>query len=81
MLSLSRRSVLKAGAGLLAGLIPAAVRAQDIVEIRMRGTPDGSEVWFDPIGVLVRPGQTIRWTNIDPGNSHTSTAYHPKKRI
>ena len=34
-------------------------------------------VWFDPIGVLVGPGQTVRWTNKDPGNSHTSTAYHP----
>jgi plastocyanin len=52
--------------------------AQEIIEVRMRGTADGSEVWFDPIGLLVRPGQTIRWTNIDPGNSHTSTAYHPQ---
>ncbi len=44
----------------------------------MRGTADGSEVWFDPIGLLIRPGQTIRWTNVDPGNTHTSTAYHPR---
>jgi plastocyanin len=75
---LSRRSVLRAGGGLLAGLLPAVAAAQEIVEVRMRGTADGSKVWFDPIGLLVRPGQTIRWTNIDPGNSHTSTAYHPQ---
>ena len=44
----------------------------------MQGNTDGSKVWFDPIGVLVQPGQTIRWVNRDPGNSHTTTAYHPK---
>ena len=43
----------------------------------MRGNADGSDVWFDPIGVLIRPGQSVRWVNADPGNSHTSTAYHP----
>ena len=26
----------------------------------MQGNADGSKVWFDPIGVLVQPGQTIR---------------------
>ena len=44
----------------------------------MQGNADGSKVWFDPIGVLAQPGQTIRWTNRDTGNSHTTTAYHPK---
>jgi plastocyanin len=43
----------------------------------MVGLPDGSDVWFDPIGLLVQPGQTVRWTNRDAGNSHTVTAYHP----
>ena len=66
-----------AGGGFLAGFIP-AVAAQEIAEVRMCGTADGAEVWFDPIGLLVRPGQTIRWTNRDPGNSHTATAYHPQ---
>ena len=37
----------------------------------MRGEADGSHVWFDPIGVHLKPGQTVRWTNRDPGNSHT----------
>jgi plastocyanin len=29
----------------------------------------------DPIGVLIEPGQTLRWVN--EANVHTSTAYHP----
>jgi plastocyanin len=44
----------------------------------MRGNTDGSHVWFDPVGLHIRPGQTMRWINLDPGNSHTATAYHPK---
>ena len=44
----------------------------------MQGNADGSHVWFDPIGVHIEPGRTIRWINLDPGNSHTATAYHPK---
>ena len=81
---IGRRTVLRAGgwaAGLaLLGLPPPARAervAEEVVEIRMRGNADGSAVWFDPVGVLVEPGQTIRWINVDPGNSHTSTAYHP----
>lgn len=75
----SRRQVITAGGSLLAGSILPLGRAaaQDVVEITMRGDADGSEVWFDPVGVLIRPGQTVRWINADPGNSHTSTAYHP----
>jgi len=64
---------------LLAGSLPLRLEAAaETVEISMRGNADGSKVWFDPIGVLVQPGQTIRWTNRDPGNAHTATAYHPK---
>lgn len=44
----------------------------------MQGNTDGSHVWFDPIGLRIEPGQTIRWVNLDPGNAHTATAYHPK---
>jgi plastocyanin len=44
----------------------------------MQGNADGSHVWFDPVGLGIEPGRTIRWINLDPGNSHTATAYHPK---
>lgn len=80
----SRRHILRIGGGLLAGLalprlaLPHLALADEPVEIRMQGNADGSHVWFDPIGVHIRPGQRIRWINLDPGNSHTATAYHPK---
>jgi plastocyanin len=75
----SRRHVLRTGGALLAGLAwPRLPLASESYEIRMQGNTDGSHVWFDPIGLRVEPGQTIRWINLDPGNSHTATAYHPK---
>ena len=75
----SRRQILQIGGGLLAGLsLPRLAVAEEPVEIRMQGNTDGSHVWFDPVGLRIEPGQTIRWINLDPGNSHTATAYHPK---
>src|SRR5690242_1394740 len=77
---LTRRHVLRTGGGLLlaASVAPRSLVASEVIEISMRGNADGSKVWFDPIGVLLQPGQTIRWTNRNPGNAHTATAYHPK---
>jgi len=46
------------------------------VEIRMRSDQSGANVWFDPIGVYINPGQTVRW--IVEENVHTTTAYHPR---
>lgn len=76
---LSRRHLLRAGGAFLAGLSFAGTAAGEgeVAEIVMRGNADGSRVWFDPLGLLLRPGQRVRWINRDPGNSHTSTAYHP----
>lgn len=78
-MSLTRRLALGGGGGLLAAVLlrPALVLAAGPVEITMSGTADGAQVWFDPIGVHIEPGQTVRWTNRDAGNSHTATAYHP----
>jgi plastocyanin len=76
---ISRRSVLRIGGVLLAGLTKSRLPiAGEPIEIRMLGNTDGSHVWFDPVGLRVEPGQTVRWVNFDPGNSHTATAYHPK---
>lgn len=74
-----RRDVLCLGGGLLAALSLSRrdVWAEEVVEIRMQGRADGSHVWFDPIGVLIKPGEMVRWINLNPGNSHTTTAYHP----
>ncbi|MER3445798.1 MAG: hypothetical protein C4291_02710 [Candidatus Dadabacteria bacterium] len=36
----------------------------------------GSRVWFDPIGIYIEPGQTVRWIVVE--NVHTTSAYHPR---
>jgi plastocyanin len=76
----TRRSVLRfLGAGVVAlPYLPA--RAAVPADIVMHGDTLGSDVWFDPIGLLVRPGATVTWQNDDPANSHTTTAYHPANR-
>lgn len=75
----TRRRVLGMGGGLLAALsLPRTMAmAEEAIDISMTGKADGSRVWFDPIGIRVRVGQSVRWTNREAGNSHTSTAYHP----
>ncbi len=74
---LTRRGFVTAGGLLLAGLaVPRLARAARTVEIRMRSDTLGTQVWFDPIGVHVEPGTTIRW--VVEQNVHTTTAYHPK---
>lgn len=76
---ISRRELLGAGGAALAGLAcPALVRsarAEAVVEIRMRSADRGARVWFDPIGVRLQPGQTVRWVLEE--SVHTTTAYHP----
>ncbi|MEO8636174.1 MAG: plastocyanin/azurin family copper-binding protein [Gemmatimonadales bacterium] len=42
----------------------------------MRSDSLGSRVWFDPVGLFVVPGTTVRWIVRD--NVHTTTAYHPR---
>ena len=75
----SRRQILAAGGGILAGsLLPFMARSygkDETVEIHMKSDPEGSHVWFDPIGVLVAPGTTVRW--ICDANVHSTNAYHP----
>jgi len=46
------------------------------VNILMRSDSTGADVWFDPIGILIEQGQTVRWVVKD--NVHTTTAYHPR---
>lgn len=76
---LTRRRLIGIGGASLAVLaLPARLATgAETVEILMQGRPDGSHVWYDPVGVHVAPGTTLRWTNRDAGNSHTVTAYHP----
>lgn len=47
-----------------------------MIQILMKSDPTGARVWFDPIGIHIAPGQTVRWTAAE--NVHTTTAYHPQ---
>ena len=74
---LTRREVLQAGGLWLAGLaVPRPADAAAPVEIRMMSDSLGTRVWFDPIGIRIQPGETVRW--IVHSNVHTTTAYHPR---
>jgi plastocyanin len=76
----SRREFLQLGGVAIATLSLRSVAcASNYVEIRMQGREDGSHVWFEPVGVHIQPGQSIRWTNFDSANVHTVTSYHPDK--
>lgn len=76
MSSFSRRKFVRSSGLLLAGLaLPRMATSAEIVTIHMKSNEDGSHVWFDPIGVFVQPGTTLRW--VLDGNVHTTTAYHP----
>ncbi|MGH7211352.1 MAG: plastocyanin/azurin family copper-binding protein [Acetobacteraceae bacterium] len=71
--------MLEAGGVILAGLGLSAARcaaAESVVEIHMRSDLGGGVVGFDPVGLLIEPGQTVRW--ICDANVHTTTAYAPK---
>lgn len=75
---ITRRHILAAGGGGLATLaMPSILRAQDTEVIEMRGTARGERIWYDPVGLAITPGTTLRFVNRDPANSHTATAYHP----
>jgi plastocyanin len=77
----TRREFIQTLGAILPGLaLPPLWRAPrarvTVEEVAMRSDQAGSKVWFDPVGVLVAPGTTIRW--VVKENVHTTTAYHPK---
>jgi plastocyanin len=61
-----------------------SIRFQDarakgaVIDVRMMSDAQGAHVWFDPLGLLLNPGQTVRWICAD--NYHTTAAYHPSNR-
>jgi plastocyanin len=46
-----------------------------LVEVRMITSVDGAQVHFDPVGVHIRPGDTVRWIQVN--GYHSVAAYHP----
>lgn len=81
MTSGSRRDFLKAAGCVAAGLGTASLFGMRLPSspepevIEMRSDALGARVWFDPIGLHVQSGTTVRW--IARENVHTTTAYHP----
>lgn len=81
MITSSRRDFVKTGGLALAGFGVAPFfgttfgYAAGTAVIEMRSDALGARVWFDPIGIYVEPGTTVRW--IVRENVHTTTAYHP----
>ncbi|HTH15782.1 MAG TPA: plastocyanin/azurin family copper-binding protein [Magnetospirillum sp.] len=78
MIRCTRRGLLAGGLTMAAGLaLPCRAAAAEAV-IRTMSSPDGSEVWFDPVGLWMPPGTVVRWINgTEQANTHTATAYHP----
>jgi plastocyanin len=76
-----RSAMLSAGSAILvSGIGVQATRSSpDIVEVHMRSDPEGSHVGFDPVGILIQPGQTVRWTC--DANVHTTAACHPANNL
>jgi len=69
---IGRRTFLASGGLWLAGLAHADA---PVIDIAMNSNEDGSKVWYDPIGLLVEPGTTLRWMIM--ANVHATAAYHP----
>lgn len=76
----TRRQILGTGGGVAAALfLPRSLAlAAQTVDIVMTGGKMGTHVWFEPTGIRIAPGQTVRWINRDKANAHTATAYHPE---
>jgi plastocyanin len=62
----------------LTGVVVSAAAATAIaatVEVRLLQRPDGN-AYFDPAGIHIAPGDTVRWVQIS--GFHSITAYHPR---
>jgi plastocyanin len=73
---LPRRTVLLGGTGLIISPTAEAHQADAPVVITMRSDAEGSHVGFDPVGLLIQPGQMLRF--LCEANYHTTAAYHPE---
>jgi plastocyanin len=76
----TRRGFLAAGGLAVTALtLPRGASAAGIVEVHMKNDASRVKAWFDPIGVHIMPGQTVRW--ILEGDVHATAAYHPKNAM
>jgi plastocyanin len=45
------------------------------LEVRAVMSADGGQVYFDPVGLRVQPGDTVRWIQVN--GYHSIASYHP----
>ena len=77
---LTRRRFISTGGLTLAGLaLPRRSRAADLIEIHMSNNASRVKAWFEPVGLHIMPGQTVRW--ILDTDVHSTAAYHPKNAM
>ena len=55
-------------------LAAAATAIAATVEVKLVQTPEG-KTYFDPVGIHIAPGDTVRWVQIS--GFHSIAAYHP----
>jgi plastocyanin len=60
---------------LLVALLTSAAAAGHTFEVRAVMSKDGSQVYFDPVGLHIEPGDTVRWIQVN--GYHSVAAYHP----
>ena len=70
-----QRSWTSKASALLAALLLATPASAATFEVRAVMSKDGAEVYFDPIGLRIQPGDTVRWIQVN--GYHSVTAYHP----
>jgi plastocyanin len=56
-------------------LLVAAPASAATFEVRAVMSKDGAQVYFDPAGLRIQPGDTVRWIQVN--GYHSVTAYHP----
>ncbi|HYB42035.1 MAG TPA: plastocyanin/azurin family copper-binding protein [Candidatus Methylomirabilis sp.] len=71
-----RRFMTGSGLALAVLAMPRRAAAAAVIEIRMQNDASRVKSWYDPVGLLIAPGDTVRW--ILDMDVHSATAYHPK---
>ncbi|HET9669595.1 MAG TPA: plastocyanin/azurin family copper-binding protein [Casimicrobiaceae bacterium] len=69
------RVQLFAACAVFVALLVAAPASAATFEVSAVMSKDGAQVYFDPVGVRIQPGDTVRWIQVD--GYHSVTAYHP----
>lgn len=60
---------------MLVAMLTATAAAAHTFEVRAVMSKNGAEVYFDPAGLHIQPGDTVRWIQIN--GYHSVAAYHP----